>query len=60
MKNKINVLSVRVFGIIAIVAVFGFTITACNKNGGSGGDSSKSSGGGGKSFNSTEELKEME
>jgi hypothetical protein len=60
MKNKINVLSVRVFGIIAPVAVIGFTMTACNKSGSSssGSDSSKNSGGGGKSINSAEDLKE--
>jgi len=53
MKNTINVLSVRVFGVIAIVAVIGLTMIACNKSGGSSG----SSGGGGKSINSAEELK---
>jgi len=57
MKNTINVLSVRVLGIIAIVAVIGLTMIACNKSGGSSGNSSKSSGGGGKSLNSAEELK---
>jgi hypothetical protein len=51
MKNTLKVLSVRVFGIIAIIAIIGFTMIACNKKGGS-------SGGGGKSFNSAEELKE--
>jgi len=68
MKNKINVLSVRVFGnlnrarsakvpllIIAFITVIGFTMTDCNKSGSS---SSKSSGGGGKTINSPEALKE--
>jgi hypothetical protein len=54
MKNTI-----KVFGIIAIVAVIGFTMIACNKSGSSSGsNSSKSSGGGGKSINSAEDLKE--
>jgi hypothetical protein len=49
----------KTFGIIALVAVIGFTMTACNKSSGSSGsNSSKSSGGGGKSINSAEELKE--
>jgi hypothetical protein len=54
MKNLI-----KVFGIIAIVAVIGLTMLACNKSGSSSGsDSSKSSGGGGKTLNSPEALKE--
>jgi len=44
MKNKLM--------IIAIIAVIGFTMIACNKSGGS------SIGGGGKSLNSPEALKE--
>jgi hypothetical protein len=49
----------KLIGIIAIIAVIGFTMIACNKSGGSSGsDSSKSSGGGGKNINSAEELKE--
>jgi hypothetical protein len=46
MKNTI-----KVFRIIVLVAVIGFTMIACSKSGGS------SSGGGGKSFNSVEDLK---
>jgi hypothetical protein len=42
----------KLIGIIAIVAVIGFTMIACNKSGGSGG------GGGGKTLNSPEALKE--
>ena len=45
MKNTLKVLSVRVFGIIAIVAVFTFSAATC-------------SGGGGKTINSPEALKE--
>jgi len=40
----------KLLGIIALVAVIGFAMIACNKSGGS-------SGGGGKSLNSAEELK---
>jgi len=63
MKSKINVHLIRVFGIIAIVALIGFSIIACNKSGGRSGsssvsESSKSGGGGGKSINSAEDLKE--
>jgi len=47
MKNKINVLSVRVFGIIVFIAVFTFSAATC----------SGQSGGGGKTINSLEELK---
>jgi hypothetical protein len=47
MKNKLNVLSVRVFGIIAFMTVFTFSAATC----------SGQSGGGGKSINSPEELK---
>jgi len=46
----------KLIGIIAIVAVIGFSMIACNKSGGSSG--SKSSGGVGKTLNSAEELKE--
>jgi hypothetical protein len=54
MKNLI-----KVFGIIALVAVIGLTMLACNKSGSSSGsDNSKSSGGGGKTLNSPEALKE--
>jgi len=54
MKNTL-----KVFGIIAIIAVIGFSMITCNKSGGSSGsDSSKSSGGGGKTLNSPEALKE--
>jgi hypothetical protein len=45
-----------ILAIIVLVTVIGFTMTACNKSGGSSG--SKSSGGGGKTLNSAEELKE--
>jgi len=45
----------KLIGVIALVAVIGFSIIACNKSGNS---SSKSSGGGGKSLNSPEALKE--
>jgi len=44
MKNRF-----KLFGIITLLAVIGFTMTVCSKSGGSGG--------GGKSFNSAEELK---
>jgi hypothetical protein len=47
MKNTLNVLSVRVFGIIAFIAVFAFSAATC----------SGQSGGGGKTLNSAEELK---
>ena len=43
--------SLKLIGIIAIVAIIGFTMIACNKSGGS-------SGGGGKTLNSPEALKE--
>ena len=45
----------KLIGVIALVAVIGFSIIACNKSGNS---SSKSSGGGGKSLNSPDALKE--
>jgi len=48
----------KLIGIIAIVAIMGFSMIVCNKSGNSGSNSNKSSGGGGKNFNSAEELKE--
>jgi len=40
MKNIFKVLSVRVFGIIALVAVIGFSFAACGDGGGGGGGDS--------------------
>jgi hypothetical protein len=49
MKNKCNVPLVRLFGIIAIVAIIGFSMAACgdgDNGGGGGGDGGSNSGGG--------------
>jgi len=47
MKNTLNVLSVRVFGIIAALAIIGFSFAAC------GGDDGGSGGGGNKDLTGT-------